>query len=205
MSIFLIRHGETEGNRMRVFQQPETPLSDRGCAQARQLGERRAALGVGEILTSDYARTQMTAEAVSQATGGVPLKLDAGLRERNFGALRGRAYADLDLDPFAVDYTPPDGESWEALHTRVSAAWERVTHAALKAESNLAVVTHGLVCHSLVTRHLELGEGLDYEGGFGNTALTVIDAAPPWRVRVLGCTAHLDAVTAHDPSSKSGL
>ena len=67
------------------------------------------------------------------------------------------------------------------------------------------VVTHGLVCHSLLTRKLQLPEGLDYTGGLANTALTVIDAVPPWRVRVLGCTAHLDASTAHDPTSRSGL
>ena len=32
MSIFLIRHGETAGNRDRIIQVPETPLSDRGLA-----------------------------------------------------------------------------------------------------------------------------------------------------------------------------
>jgi len=204
MSILLVRHGETEGNRKRVFQQPETPLSDRGLAQARRLAERLSALGVAGILSSDYARAQMTAEAVSRATG-VSLQLDEGLRERNFGALRGRAYADLETDPFAADYEPPGGESWEALHARVDSAWERVGRAASASESNLLVVTHGLVCHSLVTRHLQLGQRLDYAGGFANTALTVIDPAPPWRVRVLGCTAHLDASTAHDARTKSGL
>ena len=204
MSILLVRHGETEGNRKRVFQQPETPLSERGLAQARQLGERLAGMGVGAIIASDYARARMTAEAVSLASG-VPLQIDPDLRERNFGALRGRSYADLEIDPFGPDYTPPDGESWEALHARVDSAWERAAEAAPAADPNLVVVTHGLVCHSLVTRKLHLPEGLDYSGGFGNTALSVIDAAPPWRVRVLGCTAHLDAETAHDPGSKSGL
>lgn len=204
MSILLVRHGETEGNRLRVLQQPETPLSDRGKAQARRLGERLAALGVAAILASDYARARMTAEAVRSATGA-PLELDAGLRERNFGALRGRAYADLDVDPFAAGYAPPGGESWEELHARVDSVWERVGRAVREPESNLVVVTHGLVCHSLVTRHLQLAPGFDYTGGFANTALTVIDPLPPWRVQVLGCTAHLGAATAHDARTKSGL
>ena len=204
MSILLVRHGETEGNRKRAFQQPETPLSERGLAQARQLGERLAGMGVGAIIASDYARARMTAEAVSLASG-VPLQIDPDLRERNFGALRGRSYADLEIDPFAPGYTPPEGESWEALHARVDAAWEVIARAAPAADPNLVVVTHGLVCHSLLTRKLQLPEGLDYTGGLANTALTVIDAVPPWRVRVLGCTAHLDASTAHDPTSRSGL
>jgi broad specificity phosphatase PhoE len=56
---------------------------------------------------------------------------------------------------------------------------------------NLAVVTHGLVCASLATRVLRLEAGRAGPLAFANTALTIVDAAPPWRVRLLACTAHL--------------
>ena len=104
--IFLVRHGETAGNASRVIQFPETALSPRGIAQAERLAERLALQGVARILASDYARAQMTALPVQRATG-VPLELVPGLRERNFGDLRGTAYADLEVDPFAPGYTPP--------------------------------------------------------------------------------------------------
>jgi hypothetical protein len=58
------------------------------------------------------------------------------------------------------------------------------------------VVTHGLVCHSIVSRHLAFGDGVLRPDagrllGFANTSLTQLDG-PPWTVRVLGCTAHLE-------------
>ena len=61
MSILLIRHGETAGNANRVVQVPETPLSERGLAQAALLGKRLANAGISQILASDYARAAMTA------------------------------------------------------------------------------------------------------------------------------------------------
>ncbi len=58
MSIYLIRHGETAGNATGVVQMPETPLSERGLAQASLLGERLSDAGIGQILASDYARAE---------------------------------------------------------------------------------------------------------------------------------------------------
>ncbi len=206
-AIVLVRHGETDGNARRVLQHPEAPLSERGLAQARRVAARLAASRVARILSSDYARALQTAESIRDVCGA-PLAIEVGLRERNFGDLRGRAYADLAaerVDPFAPDYLPPGGESWDALHRRVDAVWEAVCAAAGGLDGDLVVVTHGLVCHSLVSRRLDLGELGPAPSGFGNTALTIADALPPWRVRLLGCTAHLDAETAHDARSVSGL
>lgn len=198
--IVLVRHGQTRGNVERVLQVPETPLSEEGLAQAARLGERLASLDVGRILASDYARAHTTAEAVRKTTGA-PLELDPGLRERHFGDLRGMPYADLPEDPFGPDYVPPGGESWQDLHERVDAVWERIVAARAVTEGALVVVTHGLVCHSLASRILTL----DPEGapprGFGNTSVTLIDPAPPWQVRLLACTAHL----AEDGPGSGGL
>src|SRR5438552_3210686 len=106
MAIVLVRHGETAGNAQRVLQHPETPLSERGFAQARRVAQRLARTRITEIAASDYARALTTAELIRDACG-VPLAIDPELRERNFGDLRGRAYAELGFDPFAPDYVPP--------------------------------------------------------------------------------------------------
>src|SRR5436190_7267739 len=115
MSIFLIRHGETALNAARVLQMPDTPLSDRGLAQAEALGRRLASHGVTAIVSSDLLRAVMTAEALRRACGA-PLTLDAALQERNFGDVRGRAYATLGADIMSPTYEPPGGESWPAFH-----------------------------------------------------------------------------------------
>ncbi len=188
--IHLVRHGETHGNAARVFQQPDTPLSSHGLAQAAALGERFRALPVGAVLCSDYARARQTADAVANATDA-PLHVEPLLRERNFGALRGTPYAELDTDPFAADFVPPEGESWSVFHARVDDAYASVIALARRTPEPLVVVTHGLVLGSLVERHLAVEVSV---GGFANTAVTSVEREPPHRVHRLGCTEHLEQV-----------
>ncbi|NRA03671.1 MAG: histidine phosphatase family protein [Myxococcales bacterium] len=196
MAILLIRHGETDSNRQRIVQLPETPLSERGLEQAELLAARLAGTGVARVLSSDLARARMTAEAVARRSG-VPLELDASLQERNFGDLRGHSYRELGIDFMAPGYDPPSGESWEAFHARVNRAWSQVRAASERTDGDLAVVSHGLVCYSLALRHFSLGvHGTETPRSWSNTGVTVVDAGPPWEVRLLDCTAHLDGTDA---------
>ena len=191
--LFLIRHGETEGNALRIVQRPDIPLSFRGIAQAERLARRLASEGIVRIISSDYARAAATAEHLQRATG-VPLSFEPLLQERNFGDLRGRAYSELGFDMFEPDYAPPNGETWPVFHARVDRAWARVQALAAESGGNLAVVTHGLVCRSLAARHLILGEGEQAPERWENTSLTIVDWPAPWRVRLLNCAAHLEGM-----------
>src|SRR5690606_39595595 len=88
MSIVLVRHGETPLNAARVIQPADTPLSERGRAQAEAVARRLTARADGEvpsrgqvrepgatalapaaILTSDLPRAFETATAIAAATG----------------------------------------------------------------------------------------------------------------------------------------
>jgi len=194
MAIYLVRHGETAGNAARVVQVPEIPLSPHGIHQARRLARRLAGEGIGQILSSDLRRAAMTAEAVREVTGA-PLRFDALLQERNFGDVRGTSYADLGLDLFAPDYEPPGGESWERFEARMDEAWPLIERAAAECDENLAVITHGLVCRSVVARRALLAEGAEQHPSghaWRNTSVTILDGPDPWRVRLLNCSAHLD-------------
>jgi probable phosphoglycerate mutase len=200
--LFLIRHGETEGNAQRIVQRPEIPLSPRGVIQAERLARRLAADGIVRIVSSDYARAAATAEHLRHATGA-PLSFEPLLQERNFGDLRGRPYAELGFDMFEPDYAPPNGETWPVFHERVDRAWTRVQALAAESGGNLAVVTHGLVCRSLAARHLILAEGESAPERWENTSLTIVDWPAPWRVRLLNCAAHLEGMDAA-PGADSG-
>ncbi|MBI3636080.1 MAG: histidine phosphatase family protein [Candidatus Rokubacteria bacterium] len=193
--IVLIRHGETAGNAARIVQHPDIPLSPRGLAQAERLARRLAGAGITAILSSDLARAAQTAAPVAAATGA-PIAFEPLLHERNFGDIRGTAYADLGFDPFEPGYTPPGGESWEVFHARVDRAWARVREAAAATPGHLAVVTHGLVCKSLAGRHLALPEGCGVPERWENASVTIVDARAPWRVELLNCCAHLDDLPA---------
>jgi probable phosphoglycerate mutase len=202
MHIFLIRHGETASNAARIVQTPDVPLSRRGLLQAGALARRLRGLGVAAILSSDLRRAAMTAERLG-IDSSAAIDLAAELQERNYGDVRGRAYAELGVDILAPNYEPPGGETWAVFHRRVARAWTRIGEAARRAQGNLAVVTHGLVCYSLALHHLKLPAGTDAPLRWANTSLTVIGARPPWDVTVLNCTAHLDEERADDAGAPS--
>jgi broad specificity phosphatase PhoE len=135
----------------------------------------------------------MTAEAIHAAVGS-PIELCTALRERNFGRIRGTPYHELSTDVFSArDYVPPEGESVEAFERRVDLAWDEVVSRARRLRGDLAVVTHGLVCGSLLERVLAHREALGPGGPVvPNTSVTVVEPEPPWQVTLFACIAHLE-------------
>jgi probable phosphoglycerate mutase len=218
MAILLIRHGETAGNRNRIVQVPETPLSQRGLLQAEQLGRRLAGEPISEIWSSHLLRAHQTAQAIERTTRA-PLAIHSDLEERNFGDLRGTPYSELQVDPFVENFDPPGGEGWHAFHERVDRVWEKIErhwydqYARGGRPGHLAVVSHGLFLRSLLERRLLSADLLarfgDGEGRvtIGNTALTRVAPAPApgaaHAIELLACIAHLsdDAAT---PAPRNG-
>jgi probable phosphoglycerate mutase len=190
MTILLVRHGETDGNAARILQRPDVPLNDRGLRQAEQLARRLSALGFVGILCSDLLRARMTAAPLA-ARSGIAIEQSPLLQERNFGDLRGLAYAALTEDPFGPDVRPPNGEDWPTFHARVADAFAFIVSRRRSVNGTLVVVTHGLVCRALVERHTLLPEGVAVPERFDNTSITVIHDDAPHRVSLLNCTAHL--------------
>jgi broad specificity phosphatase PhoE len=190
-TIYLLRHGETTFNATRVVQPADTPLSERGEQQAERLAARLAGVGIRTIRTSDLPRALSTAQAIARRTGA-PLAVDADLQERNYGAIRGTPYAELQDDIFGPDYAPPEGETWDTFHARVDRAWARVVAAHGPTDDAVAVVTHGLVCWSIVSRHVLKAPSPCTTMRFANTSVSIIDGPSPWRARLVDCTAHLD-------------
>ena len=188
--ILLVRHGETEANAARIVQFPDARLSATGRQQAERLAGRIAECGIAHILCSDMVRALETAAPIAARTG-LPVTVEPLLRERDFGDLRGTPYTELRVDPFAIDYAPPNGETLAVFHERVGRAWARVSQLAARVPGSLLVVTHGLVCHALVERVLCLDAGAVVPERWHNTAVTWIDPAPPWKVQRLHCIQHL--------------
>ena len=189
MTVFLLRHAETTFNAARVVQPPDTPLSERGLAQVERLADRLDGTGIATIRASDLARALVTARMLEARTGA-RLVIDSDLQERNYGAIRGTPYVDLRDDIFGPDYVPPEGESWAQFHARVDRAWARVTTE--PSDAPIAVVTHGLVCWSIVSRHVLHEPSPCTTMRFANTSVSIIDGPSPWRARLVDCTAHLD-------------
>jgi broad specificity phosphatase PhoE len=191
MSIYLIRHGQTNGNRDRIVQTPDTPLSDLGHEQAKQLAQRFENISIGNIICSDYIRTQQTAApllALKQAT----FALQPLLRERSFGDLRGKAYDEIDADFFDEGYSPPNGETHFQFVARVKLAWDAILTSYQNTQGSLIVMTHGLVLRELIKQHLIIDDGTPSMSDFQNTCVTEVSGTDTKTVLRLCDAQHLD-------------
>ncbi len=151
--IYLVRHGETEWNRIgRMQGQLDAPLTTRGEAQARAVGETLAELGVDgfDLVASPLGRTRATAAIIARALDRDPeaMTTDERLMEMTWGDWDGLSRAEIEArDPGAWarrkadrwNYPPPGGgESYAMLARRVG-DWL----AGLDPERPLVTVTHG--------------------------------------------------------------
>ncbi len=194
MSIYLIRHGQTNSNRDRIVQTPDTPLSKLGFLQAKQLAQRFQNIPVANIICSDYIRTQQTAaplHALNQST----FSLQPLLRERNFGDLRGRAYDSINADFFAEAFTPPNGETHQQFLVRVSLAWQLVLTTYQNTSGSLIVMTHGLVIRELIKQHLIVDNVMSPLSDFQNTCITEVNGTDKKTVLKLCDADHLHTGT----------
>lgn len=81
-----VRHGETEGNRNRVYQFPHTPLNQIGEGQAARAAKALATTRIGKLVASPMARAWRTASLVA-AEHGIHPEVDGSLSERFFVSL----------------------------------------------------------------------------------------------------------------------
>jgi probable phosphoglycerate mutase len=195
MSIYLIRHGQTNGNRDRIVQMPDTPLSELGHQQAEQLAQRFQNIPIATIICSDYLRTQQTA-APLHALKHSTFSLQPLLRERSFGDLRGKAYDEIDTDFFAESYSPPNGETHQQFVERVNMAWKFILSTYHKIQGNIVVMTHGLVLRELITQHLIVDEGMPSLSDFQNTCITQVNGTDTKTVLRLCDANHLHKSSA---------
>jgi len=159
----LVRHGETEWNlEQRIQGRLDSPLTERGIAQANSIGRRIGALpemATAGIVASPLMRARRTAEIICRHRPGATLRLDNRLREISLGSWDGLSRDEIGLRApgiFEGDgryewyFRSPDGETYDAFADRI-ADWlgEAVETPAL------IVVTHGIV--SRVLRGLYAG------------------------------------------------
>ena len=131
MKLYLIRHGQSEGNVRQVFHgQFDYPLTAQGREEALLCGEKLRDVPLTRCYASDLQRARDTATLALQGRD-VPITLLPALREQNVGDMEGLSWEEMArlhpelLDGFLhrwFDTTPPGGESGQAMEGRVSAA-----------------------------------------------------------------------------------
>lgn len=159
--LVLVRHGETVWHKEnRYTGRSDVALTDLGRRQAAQLAEWAKHNHLDGLWASPLSRARRTAQAVAEATG-LPLHIDARLRELDFGAGEGLTSAEMaqrfpeqraafERDPVA--HHLPDGEDpRDAVARAAEALREIVAH---HPDGHVLLVGHStlkrlLLCHLL--------------------------------------------------------
>jgi deoxyribonuclease-4 len=152
--LVLVRHGESEGNRDRIFTPtPDVPLTEAGRAQVSAAAAWIATrFRPVRIVASPFTRARQSAEILA-ATFGLGVDVEEDLRERSYGALAGRPYAVVrdcpDYDPEVYwEWCPPEGgETLVAVARRAGAVLDRLVRTAPR--EDVVVVSHGALMMGL--------------------------------------------------------
>lgn len=148
MKLWLVRHGETEANVAGLYSgHAPTPLTPRGVAQARALGERLRAVPFDKVICSELARTARTADLLL-GDRHIPRESHAALNEMFFGDWEMRHHRDLQVEDkenyaaWCADWqhaAPTNGESFPDFSHRISAFTAEFPH---YQDENLLIVSH---------------------------------------------------------------
>lgn len=145
VSFWYLRHGETDWNAQGLSQgNIDIPLNATGLMQARAAGPMLRERGITTIVASPLSRARVTAEIVAE-TLGLPVTIDADLREVGFGVHEGQKMGGWFPDWLAGTFTPEGGESFPTLRARTIAAINR----AVVQPPVVLVVAHGAVFRAL--------------------------------------------------------
>ena len=152
--ILLIRHGETDWNRIRRFQgRSDLPLNQKGKDQAHALALALKDESLTAIYSSPLIRTLETARLTKVFHPSIPLFEEEGLVEMNLGEFEG-----MEAQRWAAEYpdflrtwqetpasvTMPGGESLQEVQTRAIGTLERITKL-YPTESTLLLCSHNFV------------------------------------------------------------
>jgi broad specificity phosphatase PhoE len=148
--IVLVRHGETTWHaENRYAGGSDVPLAESGIEQARVLTRWAGSAGLAGVWSSDLTRSRLTAQPCADAIGR-PLRIDARLREIDFGQGEGLTRDEMERlmpaelaafqrDPVA--HHLPGGEDPNAAAARGLACLHDI--AAADVEGRILVVGHG--------------------------------------------------------------
>ncbi len=146
-SFYFVRHGESEHNQKKLVAggKTDSPLTEKGIAQAFSLKDKILAAGIKHVISSPMIRALKTAEI---AWSGIP-DIDENLREFELGIFEGKE--DKGVTEYVVDLPydvpVPDGESKKEFVQRIISSLNKW----LKTYENpLLVVAHGFIWGALL-------------------------------------------------------
>lgn len=201
MRIFLIRHGETEWNKLgRLQGHSDVHLSGEGIHQAYLLTTHAHFPHIDAIYSSDLSRATETAEILAEYFN-LNVKKIPELRETNFGDWEGKSIKELAEklpDDFGKLFTdpercrPPHGETFLECQARVMNVIRNII--ATHDGQNVIVVSHGSAIRLIIGAALDMPIHKIWAISQFNMALNILRVDEGnFTVELINSTEHLHA------------
>ena len=203
--VLLVRHGETVWNQENRWQgQADTPLSQTGYDQARQLAQRfwNEERPIQAIYTSDLSRARDTADILGQVLGVTPLET-AAWREMDIGTWSGLTTSEVatrHAEEWArlrqgEDLPRGGGETFAQFQGRLLQSSQQFIRD--HRGEQIVVVTHGGAVRAFLLhcRGLDMNQFGQIEK-IGNTGISEVSLFPNRETEIhsINSIAHLDGV-----------
>jgi probable phosphoglycerate mutase len=179
--IYLIRHGETEFNRLGVFRgRLEVDLNEVGLKQAGETGRALVGQGIESVVTSPLKRAVVTARTISE-TLGIEYEIEEAFNNINLGSWQGipKKKVEKDYPEEWKKWTTepehlvvPGGESVEDVKRRASARLREIVEAR---QGIFALVTHRSVIKVLAAYMLDVSPPYFWKFYVDNAAYSVFE------------------------------
>lgn len=143
MSIYFVRHGQTDWNKKGFLQgQSDIPLNETGIQQAKNVKELMKDIKIDHVYCSPLLRTRETAAIINE-NWNLSIMEDEQLLERNFGEIEGKHKDAFDFKSFWIwDQERNFGmELMEEVFDRVYEFLDRIQEEAV--DHNILIVAHG--------------------------------------------------------------
>ena len=163
MMLYIVRHGETDWNRMRKVQgHTDIPLNDYGRHLAEETAEGMRDIRLDMAYTSPLLRAKETAQIIL-GSRKAPLIEEERLKELSFGSYEGLCCSGEHKEPgsdefnrFFTDtknYIPPkNGETVERLYERTGDFLAEICAREELQDKSILVSTHGAAMTALLNR-----------------------------------------------------
>lgn len=156
MKVYLVRHGETEGNASNRYQTPHTPLSTIGLFQADHIANRFKTIHIDAILSSTMKRAKQTAEKISKEKN-LKIEYKDILRERKTPSdIQGERKDNPKVKKVErLQLESENKPDWhysdeENAHDLIKRSRQIITMLEMRKEKELLVVSHGEMIRFIV-------------------------------------------------------
>lgn len=170
--IYFVRHGITPGNEASLYQKLDTPLSEKGRAQAVFLAERLSKISFEVLIASTMERAQETACIIAQKTGHTVVSENLFHEIHRPSIVRGKSKTDPEVTQIIRTtklYWTIEGKKHsdeENFFDFKNRAIKALDYLKARDEQTLVVVTHGTFLKMLLAVMLQ---GANTEPDFLNT------------------------------------